>query len=94
MAAQFLAIGNIASLGDNIVSTSFLYGGTFSQFKHTLSRMGIEVRFADGDDIASIASLIDARTKAIYIETIGNPEFNVPGFEPIVSLAASTASPW
>lgn len=87
MAAQFLAIGNIASLGDNIVSTSFLYGGTFSQFKHTLSRMGIEVRFAAGDDIASIASLIDARTKAIYIETIGNPEFNVPDFEPIVSLA-------
>lgn len=87
MAAQFLALANIAAVGDNIVSTSFLYGGTFSQFKHTLSRMGVEVRFASGDDIASIASLIDARTKAIYLETIGNPEFNVPDFEPIVALA-------
>lgn len=87
MAAQFLALANIAAVGDNIVSTSFLYGGTFSQFKHTLSRMGVEVRFAEGDDITSIASLIDQRTKAIYLETIGNPEFNVPDFEPIVELA-------
>lgn len=87
MAAQFLALGNMAGMGDNIVSTSFLYGGTFSQFKYTLARMGVEVRFADGDDIGSISSLIDERTKAIYLETIGNPEFNVPDFEPIVELA-------
>lgn len=87
MAAQFLAFMNLAESGDNIVTTSFLYGGTFSLFKHTFARMGIEVRFADGDDLRSIASLIDERTRAIYLETIGNPEFNVPNFEPIVELA-------
>lgn len=87
MAAQFLALENLVGMGDNIVSTSFLYGGTFSQFKYTLARMGVEVRFADGDDIRSIASLIDGRTRALYLETIGNPEFNVPDFEPIVALA-------
>lgn len=87
MAAQMLAFSNIAGVGDNIVSTSFLYGGTYSQFKHTFSRIGIEVRFANGDDPKSIESLIDARTKAIYLETIGNPAFNVPDFEPIAELA-------
>ena len=87
MAAQYLALANLAEVGDNIVSTSFLYGGTFSQFKHTLSRMGVEVRFASGDSLQSIASLIDQRTKAIYLETIGNPEFNIPDFEPIAELA-------
>lgn len=86
MAAQFLALGNLVGMGDNIVSTSFLYGGTTSQFKYTFARMGVEVRFAQGDDVQSIASLIDTRTRAIYIETIGNPEFNVPDFEPIVEL--------
>lgn len=87
MAAQYLALSNLVQMGDNIVSTSFLYGGTFSQFKHTFARMGIEVRFAAGDDIASIEARIDDKTKAIYLETIGNPEFNVPDFEPIVELA-------
>ncbi len=87
MAAQFLALNNLVGQGDNIVSTSFLYGGTFSQFKYTLARMGVEVRFAAGDDPASIAALIDSRTKVLYLETIGNPEFNVPDFEPIVELA-------
>lgn len=87
MAAQFLAFSNLVGVGDNIVSTSFLYGGTFSQFKHTFARMGVEVRFAQGDNLESIASLIDDRTKAIYLETIGNPEFNVPDFEPIVEFA-------
>jgi O-acetylhomoserine (thiol)-lyase len=86
-AAQFLAINNIASVGDNIVSTSFLYGGTYNQFKVQFRRLGIDVRFAKGDDVNSIASLIDSKTKAIYLETIGNPEFNVPDFEPIVTLA-------
>jgi O-acetylhomoserine (thiol)-lyase len=85
--AQFLAINNIAEVGDNIVSTSFLYGGTTNQFKVQFRRLGIEVRFAEGDDVNSIASLIDGKTKAIYLETIGNPEFNVPDFEPIVELA-------
>lgn len=86
MAAQMLAITNIAAAGDNIVSTSFLYGGTTSQFKYTLHRMGIEVRFARGDDPKSIASLIDSRTQAIFIETIGNPAFNIPDFEAIAEI--------
>lgn len=87
MAAQYLAVVNIAQEGDNIVTTSFLYGGTFSLFKHTLKRLGIEVRFADGDNVDNIASLIDSKTRAIYLETIGNPEFNIPDFEPIADLA-------
>lgn len=87
MAAQFIAIHNLASAGDNIVSTSFLYGGTYNQFKVTFARLGIEVRFADGDNVESIASLIDGKTKAIYLETIGNPEYNIPDFEAIGAIA-------
>lgn len=87
MAAQYLAFSNLVQQGDNLVSTSYLYGGTFSQFRHTFARMGVEVRFAAGDDIRSIETHIDDRTRAIYLETIGNPEFNVPDFEPIVELA-------
>lgn len=87
MAAQLIAINNLASVGDNIVSTSFLYGGTYNQFKIAFARMGIEVRFAEGDNVASIESLINERTKAIYLETIGNPEYNVPDFEAIAAVA-------
>ena len=87
LSAQFLAVGNLAEVGDNIVSTSYIYGGTHNQFKVAFRRLGIEVRFAEGDSVQSIASLIDSKTKAIYLETIGNPEFNVPDFEPIVELA-------
>ncbi|MDR1679937.1 MAG: aminotransferase class I/II-fold pyridoxal phosphate-dependent enzyme [Prevotellaceae bacterium] len=86
-AAQFLAITNLAEAGDNIVSSSFLYGGTHNQFKIALKRLGIQVRFAQGDNVDSLASLIDKRTKAIYIENIGNPEYNIPDFEPIAELA-------
>jgi len=87
LAAQFLAIATIAEAGDNIVSSSFLYGGTYNQFKVSLPRLGIDVRFANGDDAESIASLIDKRTKAVYVETIGNPRFNVPDFEKLAKLA-------
>ena len=86
-AAQFLAIATLAGAGDNIVSTSFLYGGTYNQFKVSLPRLGIEVRFAEGDEASSMALLIDERTKAIYLETIGNPRFNVPDFERISEVA-------
>jgi len=86
-AAEFIAIQNLAAAGDNIVSTSYLYGGTYNLFKVAFARMGIEVRFADGDNVDSIASLIDERTKAIYLEVIGNPEYNIPDFEAIVSVA-------
>lgn len=87
MAAQLIAIHNLASAGDNIVSTSFLYGGTYNQFKNAFSRLGIKVRFADGDNVDSIESLINEKTKAIYLETIGNPEYNVPDFEAIAAVA-------
>ncbi len=92
-AAQFLAIHTLAEAGDNIVSTSFLYGGTYNQFKVAFKRLGIDVRFADGDDPTSIAYLIDERTKAIYLETIGNPGFNVPDFERIAAIAKQHGIP-
>ncbi len=86
-AAQFLALTTLAGAGDNIVSTSFLYGGTYNQFKVALPRLGIEVRFADGDDADAIEALIDDKTRAIYVETIGNPRFNVPDFRRIAEVA-------
>jgi O-acetylhomoserine/O-acetylserine sulfhydrylase len=86
-AAQFLAITNIVNSGENFVSTSFLYGGTYNQFKVQFKRLGIEVRFADGDKPESFEKLIDAKTKALYLETIGNPGFNIPDFEAIASIA-------
>lgn len=86
-AAQFIALNNILQAGDNFVSTSFLYGGTYNQFKVAFKRLGIEVRFAEGDQPASFEKHIDTRTKAIYLETIGNPGFNIPDFEAIAALA-------
>lgn len=85
--AQFLALNNILQAGDNFVSTSFLYGGTFNQFKVAFKRLGIEARFADGDNVESFRALIDGNTKAIYLETIGNPRLNIPDFEAIAALA-------
>lgn len=86
-AAQFLALNNILQAGDNFVSTSFLYGGTYNQFKVAFKRLGIEARFADGDNVDSFRGLIDGNTKAIYVETIGNPRLNIPDFEAIAALA-------
>lgn len=86
-AAQFIALNNILQAGDNFVTTSFLYGGTYNQFKVAFKRLGIEVRFADGDDPASFENLIDTKTKALYLETIGNPGFNIPDFEKIADIA-------
>ena len=86
-AAQFIALNNILQAGDNFVSTSFLYGGTYNQFKVAFKRLGIDVRFAKADTVAEFEKLIDEKTKALYIETIGNPEFNVPDFEAISGLA-------
>lgn len=86
-AAQFLALQNILQSGDNFITTSLLYGGTYNQFKVTFKRLGIDARFADGDKAESFEKLIDKRTKAIYLETIGNPGFNIPDFEAIAALA-------
>src|SRR5512139_2259573 len=77
-AAQFLTITNLAQAGDNIVSTSLLYGGTYNQFKVTLPRLGIDVKLVDGDDVAGLKRAIDGKTKALYVESIGNPAGNVP----------------
>ncbi len=86
-AAQFLALNNILQAGDNFVSSSFLYGGTYNQFKVAFKRLGIEVRFAENEQPETYESLIDDKTKAIYLESIGNPGFNIPDFEAIAALA-------
>lgn len=85
--AVFLSVTNICSAGDNIVASPFLYGGTFTLFAISLRDMGIEVRFAAGDKCEDIEPLIDGRTKAVYLENLGNPAFNVPDFEPIIEMA-------
>ena len=92
-AAEHLAITNIAEAGDNIVSTSFLYGGTFNLFKVTLPRVGINVKFVAGDEPEEFEKLIDDKTKAIYIESIGNPRLNIPYFEAIADVAHRNGIP-
>jgi O-acetylhomoserine (thiol)-lyase len=86
-AAQFIALSNIMQSGDNLVSTSFLYGGTYNQFKVQFKRLGIGVKFVDGDKPSDFEKLIDDKTKAIYLETIGNPKFNIPDFDAIAAVA-------
>lgn len=86
-AAQFLALTNILQSGENFVSSTFLYGGTYNQFKVAFKRLGIDARFAEGDKGEAFEKLIDQKTKAIYLETIGNPGFNIPDFEAIAALA-------
>lgn len=86
-AAQFIALNNILQAGDNLVSSSFLYGGTYNQFKVAFKRLGIEARFAKSDKASDFERLIDKNTKAIYLETIGNPGFNIPDFEAIAEVA-------
>ncbi|HVI94578.1 MAG TPA: O-acetylhomoserine aminocarboxypropyltransferase/cysteine synthase [Anaeromyxobacter sp.] len=93
MAAQFIAISNIAQAGDNVVSTSLLYGGTYNQFKVTLPRLGIGVKLVDGDDVRSLEKAIDGRTKALYVESIGNPAGNVPDFEALAKVAHENGIP-
>jgi O-acetylhomoserine (thiol)-lyase len=86
-AAQFIAINNITTVGDNFVTTTYLYGGSYNQFKNSFKNIGVEARFADGDKVESFEKLIDERTKFLYLETIGNPGFNVPDFEAFARLA-------
>jgi O-acetylhomoserine (thiol)-lyase len=87
MAAITYAIQAITSVGDNIVSTSQLYGGTYNLFAHTLPRQGVTVKFASGDDLASFDQLIDQNTKAIFCESIGNPAGNVIDLEGLAQIA-------
>ncbi|GGO37428.1 O-acetylhomoserine aminocarboxypropyltransferase/cysteine synthase family protein [Deinococcus humi] len=87
-AAQLVALLNVAQAGDNIVSSPNLYGGTVNQFRVTLKRLGIEVRFTGKDERPEeFAALIDDRTRAVYFETVGNPALNIPDFEAIAAAA-------
>ena len=85
--AQLVALTSLLSPGDNFVSSPYLYGGTHNQFKITLRNFGLECRFAAGNDPAQVEPLIDGRTRAIYVETIGNPSFAVPDFDALSALA-------
>ena len=91
--AQFIALNNIVKAGDNFVSTSHLYGGTYNQFKNQFKRLGVEVKFTNDDSPESFQKLIDDNTKALYIETIGNPGLNIPDFDAIASIASKNNIP-
>jgi O-acetylhomoserine/O-acetylserine sulfhydrylase len=86
-AAQFIALNNILESGENFVTSPFLYGGSYNQFKVAFKRLGIEARFAKDNNVENFESLIDDKTKALYTETIGNPDFNIPDFEKLAALA-------
>lgn len=92
-AAQFIAITTIMRQGDNFVTSPFLYGGTHNQFKVTFAGFGIEARFSKDLNPASFEKLIDKKTKAIYVETIGNPGFNIPDFEAFAKLSQKYGIP-
>jgi len=92
-AAQFIALTTIMRKGDNFISSPFLYGGTFNQFKVTFAGFGIEARFASGLEPESFEKLIDDNTKAIYLETIGNPGFRIPDLDAFADLASRYGIP-
>ncbi|PPK99721.1 O-acetylhomoserine aminocarboxypropyltransferase/cysteine synthase family protein [Parapedobacter indicus] len=85
--AQFIALTNILESGENFVTSANLYGGTYNQFKVSFKRLGIEARFTKNDDPESFEALIDEKTKAIYVETIGNPSYSIPDFDRIAAVA-------
>lgn len=91
--AQAMAIFALAHAGDNIVSTSYLYGGTYNQFKVLFPRLGINVKFVNGDKPEDIAAAIDEKTKAVYIESIGNPKYNIPDIKAIADIAHAAGIP-
>jgi len=92
-AAQFIALSTLLRKGENFVTSPYLYGGTHNQFKVTFAGFGIETRFAKDLEPESFKTLIDKKTKAIYVETIGNPGFNIPDFEALSSLAEKYGIP-
>jgi len=92
-AAQTLAILNLAQAGDNIVASASLYGGTFALFRHTLPRLGIQVRFVDGSNLDELAAAVDDKTKAVYYETIGNPKLDVPDLRRVADVAHAAGVP-
>ena len=86
-AAEALTIQTIASAGDEIVSTTSLYGGTYNLFHYTLPKQGIKVRFVDADDFAGLRAAINPKTRALYTETLGNPKLDVADIEQLASIA-------
>jgi O-acetylhomoserine (thiol)-lyase len=92
-AAIHYAILNLAQAGDEIVSSSALYGGTFNLFKHTFPKMGINTRFVDADNPENYRGAITSRTRALYVETIGNPGCNVADIEAIAAVAHENGLP-
>lgn len=92
--AQFLTFTNIMSLGDNFVSSPFLYGGSYNQFTVTLKKLGIEARMAENETVEAFEKLIDDKTKAIYVETIGNPGYVIPDFDALSALAKKHGIPF
>lgn len=85
--AQMIIMTTLLRSGDNFVSSPYLYGGSYNQFKVTFNRWGIECRFASSDKASDIEAQINEKTKAIYVETIGNPSFSVPDFDSLGALA-------
>ena len=92
--AQFLAITNMMQAGDNLVSSPYLYGGTYNQFKVQFPRLGMKIKFAADDTAEELEKLIDENTKAIYVESMGNPRFNIPDFEKISTVAKAHDIPF
>ena len=86
--AQFIALNLITEAGDNFVSSSHLYGGTHNQFKNQFKRLGVTVKFTEDDEASTFEKLIDEKTKALYIEAIGNPDLSIADYEAIGAVAA------
>src|SRR6202043_2076610 len=92
-AAETLAITTLAAAGDEIVSTTSLYGGTYNLFHYTLPRLGIKVRFVDADDFDGLRAAINAKTKAVYTETLGNPKLDIADVERLAGIAHQAGVP-
>jgi len=93
MSAIFLAILNVTELGDNIVSSDNLYGGTYELFNYTLPRLGRTVKFVDSEKPEEFKAAIDEKTKAVYVESLGNPKLDVPDFEKLADIAHEAKIP-
>ena len=93
MAAETLALTTLASAGDEIISTTSLYGGTYNLFHYTLPKYGIAVRFADADDFDAIRAAITDKTRAIYTETLGNPKLDIADVEALAAIAHAHGLP-
>src|ERR1700688_2579746 len=92
-AAETLAITTLAGAGDEIVSTTSLYGGTYNLFHYTLPRLGITVRFVDADDFDGLKAAINSKTRAVYTETLGNPKLDIADIEKLADIAHENGLP-